>query len=313
MADFQVGDMLTIDSTVDDLPGGVPQLFVEMNPNGSRRIIRAVALSIHSFTVWKSILLASGNSITVWGPNDIPILLGLHPGQYLPYPVNGIPVIAQPEPVNPYGIGPKWLNVISRFAHDLMEFNPHTNHLRNSGTHDSGHLPPSDAATQLKNKMTYQLGRAVVGVAWNRVKHWMTLDAEKLALQPGMVTDRESWTIWRDGRIPNHPDEIPIPNMNQMMTAICGDDVTNVQGLCIGEWVYLLNHRIDASSYDANMNSGGEIRLPDMSRETWHPNLYLHRVTGTRSERSDQWDEIMGWFRNAHDHYLENVAPGIEH
>ena len=235
-------------------------------------------------------------------------------GQFLPYPPDdGIPISTTLDPVNPYGIGPQWLNVLSRFAHDLMEFNPHTNHLRDSGTHATGHLPPSDAATQLKNKMTYQLGRAVVGVAWNRIKHWLTLDAEKLALFPATVTDRENWEIWQDGRIPNYSDEIPIPNLNAMMSMICGDDVTNVKGLCVGAWVYLLNHRIDASSFDANMNSSGEIRLPDMSRETWHPNLYLHRVTGTRSERSDQWDEIMGWFRDAHDHYLENVAPGIEH
>ena len=191
-----------------------------------------------------------------------------------------------------------------------MEFNPHTNHLRDAGTHDRGHLPPSDAATQLKNKMTYQLGRAVVGVAWSRVQHWMTMDAEALALYPETVADRDNWEIWRDGRIPNYPDEIPIPNLNTMMSMICGDDVTNLRGLCVGAWVYLLNHRIDASSFDANMNHGGEIRLPDMSRDTWHPHLYLDRVTGTRSERSDQWDSIMTSFREAHDHYLGECGAG---
>ena len=235
-------------------------------------------------------------------------------GRYLPYPpLNGVPIPTLEEPVNPYGIGPKWLNILSRFAHDLLEFNPHSNHLRDTGTHQTGHSPPNDAATQLANKVTYQLGRAVVGVAYNRVKGWMRMDAEKLALNPSLVSDIDNWEIWRDGRIPNHPNEIPIPNLNSMMQMICGDAVTEVAGLCVGAWVYQLNTRIASSSYNTNLNSSGEIRLPDTSSTTWYPNLFLHRVTGTNSQQSDQWDEIMSWFREAHDHYLENVAPAIEH
>ena len=194
-----------------------------------------------------------------------------------------------------------------------MAFNPQSNHLRDAGTHDSGHLPPTDAAAALKNKATYQLGRAIVGVAFHRVSEWMKMDAEKLALDPSAVPDIENWQIWQDGAIPVAEDEIPIPNMGDMMAALCGDEVKEVAGLCVGAWVYQLNARIGESSYNTNMNFGGEIRLPDTARHTWYPHLYLHKVEGTGSQRSDQWDEIMGWFRAAHDHYLGSVAPAIEH
>ena len=172
---------------------------------------------------------------------------------------------------------------------------------------------PNDAASVLKNKVTYQLGRAVIGVAFHRVSQWMELDAERLAQYPATVSDGQNWKIWQDGTIPVAENEIQIPNMGDMMAMICGDAVKEVAGLCVGAWVYLLNERIDGSSYNSNLNSGGEIRLPDPVWDLWRPNRYLHRVTGTRSERSDQWDKIMGWFRDAHDHYLESVSPAIDH
>ena len=235
-------------------------------------------------------------------------------GEYLPYaPLDGVPVRSSVEPVNQFAIGPKWKNILSRFAHDVMAFNPSSNHLRDPGTHKTGHLPPTDAAAMLKNKATYQLGRAVVGVAFHRVSKWLEMDAQKLAQYPALVPDKENWKIWQDGTIPVDEDEVPIPNMGDMMAAICGDAVKEITGLCIGAWVYLLNERIDASTYDSNMNSGGEIRLPDPIWDLWRPQLYLHRVTGSRSEKLDQWSEIMGWFTDAHDHYLESVSPSVEH
>ena len=231
-----------------------------------------------------------------------------------PYPpLDGIAIPSSPVPVNQFAHGPTWRNILSRFAHDVMAFNPSSNHLRDVGTHDTGHLPPTDAAAQLKNKSTYQLGRAAIGVAFHRIEKWMTFDAERLALYPTAVPDAENWKIWQDGEIPVAEDEIPIPNMGDMMAMICGDEVKEVAGLCVGAWVYLLNERIDASSYDSNMNRGGEIRLPNPAFHPWSPNRYLHRVTGSRSQKADQWAEIMEWFREAHDHYLASVAPSIEH
>ena len=251
-----------------------------------------------------------------WQPNGDTWPHDLHVtrGEYLPYPpADGIPIASSPEPVNQFAVGPKWRNVLSRFAHDVMAFNPQSNHLRDPGTHTTGHLPPTDAASDLKNKATYQLGRAVTGIAFHRVEQWMEFDAQRLAQYPAAVPDAENWLIWQDGTIPVAEDEIPIPNMSTMMAAICGDAVKEIAGLCVGAWVYLLNERIDASTYDSNMNSGGEIRLPDPAWDLWRPQLYLHRVTGTRSERSDQWAEIMGWFAAAHDHYLNSVAPSVDH
>ena len=235
-------------------------------------------------------------------------------GEYLQYaPTDGIPTRSLVEPVNQFAIGPKWQNILSRFAHDVMAFNPSSNHLRDNSTHKTGHLPPTDAAAMLKNKATYQLGRAVVGVAFHRVSKWLEMDAQKLAQYPALVSDKENWKIWLDGTIPVAEDEIPIPNMGDMMAAICGDEVKEITGLCVGAWVYLLNERINASDYDTNMNSGGEIRLPDATWDQWRPHTYLHRVTGSRSEKLDQWSEIMGWFTDAHDHYLESVSPSVEH
>ena len=235
-------------------------------------------------------------------------------GDYLPYPpADGISINSSPEPVNQLAIGPKWRDILSRFAHDVMAFNPNSNHLRDGSTHASGHLPPTDAAAMLKNKATYQLGRAVVGVAFHRVSQWMELDAERLAQYPATISDGQNWLIWQDGEIPVAEGEIPHPNMSDMMAMICGDQVKEVAGLCVGAWVYLLNERIAASDYDTNMNNGGEIRLPQAEWDTWRPYKYLHRVNGSRSERLDQWAEIMGWFRDAHDHYLASVAPAIEH
>ena len=253
-------------------------------------------------------LLYWGNSDTA-GRLNYPVR-----GEYAPYPpLDGVIPPSSPEPVNQFAIGPKWRNVLSRSAHDVMAFNPKSNHLRDPGTHTTGHLPPTDAASDLKNKATYQLGRAVTGIAFHRVEQWMEFDAQRLAQYPAAVPDAENWLIWQDGTIPVAEDEIPIPNMSTMMAAICGDAVKEIAGLCVGAWVYLLNERIDASTYDSNMNSGGEIRLPDPAWDLWRPQLYLHRVTGTRSERSDQWAEIMGWFAEAHDHYLNSVAPSIAH
>ena len=114
----------------------------------------------------------------------------------------------------------------------------------------------------------------------HRVEQWLEFNAQRLAQYPGAVPDAENWKIWQDGTIPVAEDEIPIPNMGDMMAYICGDEVKEVEGLCVGAWVYLLNERIDASTYDSNMNSGGE---------------------------------IMGWFRDAHDHYLASVSPSVEH
>ena len=235
-------------------------------------------------------------------------------GQFLPYPpLDDMPIPSSVEPVNPHGIGPKWLNILSRFAHDIMAFNPSSNHLRDVGTHTTGHLPPTDEAAALKNKATFQLGRAVVGVAFHRIAQWMTLDAQQLAHYPQSVADVDNWKVWQDGEIPVAEGEIPFPNMGDMMAMICGDEVREVAGLCVGAWVYLLNERIDASTYDSNMNSGGEIRLPNPEYRPWRPYKYLHRVNGTRSERLDEWAEIMGWFTEAHDHYLESVSPSVEH
>ena len=235
-------------------------------------------------------------------------------GEYLPYPpVSGPRPPTSALPVNQFAVGHKWRDILSRFAHDVMAFNPSSNHLRDAGTHTSGHLPPTDPASLLKNKATYQLGRAVSGVAFHRIEQWLALDAQRLAQYPAAVPDDENWKIWQDGLIPVAEDEIPIPNMGDMMAYICGDEVKEIAGLCVGAWVYLLNERIDASSFDSNMNSGGEIRLPDPAFHPWRPTRYLHRVTGTRSERADQWGEIMGWFRDAHDHYLASVAPAVDH
>ena len=247
-----------------------------------------------------------------WGPTSG----GNRParGEYLPYPpLVGDRPPSSVDPINQYARGPTWRNILSGFAHDIMAFNPRSNHLRDAGTHETGHQPPDDAATTLKNKVTYQLGRAVIGVAFHRISQWMEFDAYQLAVAPGTVPDSRNWKIWETGTIPVAEDEIPIPNMGDMMAMLCGDDVKEVAGFCVGAWVYLLNERVDGSSYNSNLNSGGEIRLPDPSWDTWRPNAYLHRVTGTRSERSDQWDEIMGWYRDAHDHYLESVAPSVEH
>ena len=235
-------------------------------------------------------------------------------GEYLPYPpADGIQINSSPDPVNQVPHGTKWLDILSRFAHDVMAFNPSSNHLRDGSTHASGHLPPTDAAAMLKNKATYQLGRAVVGVAFHRISEWMKLDAERLAQYPVTVSDGQNWKVWLEGAIPVATGEIPHPNMSDMMAMICGDQVKEVAGLCVGAWVYLLNERISASDYDTNMNNGGEIRLPNAEWDQWRPYKYLHRVSGTRSERLDQWAEIMGWFRDAHDHYLESVSPSIEH
>ena len=262
-----------------------------------------------SSTEWYN--LKPGQILVYWG-SDWGI--SLNATHYLPYPpLDGIPTVSSPDPVNPLPHGKKWRDILSRFAHDVVTFNPASNHLRDEGTHTTGHLPPTDAASQLKNKATYQLGRAVVGVAFHRVERWMALDAQRLAQYPASVPDDRNWKVWQDGEIPVAEDEIPIPNMGDMMASICGDEVKEVAGLCVGAWVYLLNERIDASSYDSNMNSGGEIRLPDPAFRPWRPNRYLHRVTGSRSQKADQWAEIMGWFRDAHDHYLASVAPSTEH
>ena len=267
-------------------------------------------LGIPSFTVAK---YGPEHAYIFWGTwsrATTPVLRD----EYLPYaPIDGVPLPSSPEPVNQFAIGPKWKNILSRFAHDVMAFNPSSNHLRDNSTHKTGHLPPTDAAAMLKNKATYQLGRAVIGVAFYRVNKWLDFDAQQLAQYPELVTDAKNWKIWLDGTIPVAEDEVPIPNMGDMMAAICGDDVKEITGLCIGAWVYLLNERIDASTYDSNMNSGGEIRLPDPVWDLWRPQLYLHRVTGSRSEKLDQWSEIMGWFTDAHDHYLESVSPSVEH
>ena len=237
----------------------------------------------------------------------------LNSDHYMPYVgADRAPVGSTPDHVNQFVHGPKWLNILSRFAHDVMKFNPKSNHLREPGTHDTGHLPPTGAAAALKNEVTYQISRAIIGVSFHRVSEWMTMDAEKLVQYPNQVPDIKNWTIWQEGEIPV-PEGIPIPNLGDLMAILCGDQVKKVGGLCVGAWVYQLNARIGESSYHTNLKFGGEIRLPDMTRHTWYPHLYLHRVTGTGSQRSDQWDEIIGWFRDAHDHYLASVAPAIEH
>ena len=268
---------------------------------------------IVTITQTQSAAMRPGEVLIYWG-NASYSEAPLTRGEYLPYPpFDGIPIRSSVDPVNQFAVGPKWQNILSRFAHDVMAFNPSSNHLRDPGTHKTGHLPPTDAAAMLKNKATYQLGRAVVGVAFHRVSKWLGFDAQQLAQYPALVPDKENWKIWQDGTIPVAEDEIQIPNMGDMMAFICGDEVKEIAGLCVGAWVYLLNERIDASSYDSNMNSGGEIRLPDATWDLWRPHTYLHRVTGTRSEKLDQWSEIMGWFTDAHDHYLESVSPSVEH
>ena len=282
----------------------------------TRKIVDAVGgitgsdLSISSITTAK---YGYDQAYIFWGAYSGSVTPVLRE-EYLPYaPIDGVPLPSSSDPVNQFAVGPKWQNILSRFAHDVMAFNPSSNHLRDPGTHKTGHLPPTDAAAMLKNKATYQLGRAVVGVAFHRVSKWLAMDAQQLAQYPALVPDKENWKIWQDGTIPVDEDEVPIPNMGDMMAAICGDAVKEIPGLCVGAWVYLLNERIDASTYDSNMNSGGEIRLPDPIWELWRPHTYLHRVTGSRSEKLDQWSEIMGWFTDAHDHYLESVSPSVDH
>ena len=236
-------------------------------------------------------------------------------GEYLPYPPHdGIPIHSTVEPVNQIPNGTKWRNILSKFAHDIIRFNPAASHLRAPETHATGHETPNDATAALQNKVTYQLGRAAIGTAFHRVGRWMALDAERLGIAPpGTVPDAESWKVWLDGSIPVAEDEIPIPSIADMMALLCGDSVREVGGLCVGDWVYRLNDLIDASSYDSNMNRGGEIRLPDPAFRPWRPTRYLHRVRGSPSQKADQWAEIMEWFREAHDHYLASVAPSIEH
>ena len=301
--------------------GGVYRTHLLVQVDKLARKIRDFVSKSPGSTLQQRQLPPDGYVWLYWGPshdengmeitNDATTIIR---GDYLPYPpANGVSVNSSPDVVNQFAAGPKWRDILSRFAHDVMAFNPNSNHLRDAGTHTTGHLPPTDAAAQLKNKVTYQLARAVVGVAFHRVSKWMELDAERLAQYPLTVSDGQNWKVWLDGTIPVAEDEIQIPNMGDMMAMICGDAVKEVAGLCVGAWVYLLNERIDGSSYNSNLNSGGEIRLPDPIWDLWRPNRYLHRVTGTRTERSDQWDKIMGWFRDAHDHYLETVAPGIEH
>ena len=90
----------------------------------------------------------------------------------------------------------------------------------------------------------------------------MELDAERLAQYPATVSDGQNWKVWQDGTIPVAQGEIQIPNMGDMMAMICGDAVKEVAGLCVGAWVYLLNERIDASSYDSNMNSRRGDQVP---------------------------------------------------
>ena len=315
-----VGDEVVPGQSLGAIPGDIPSDIstakwhkVAIIDVETRRIVRqASTRSHHPLATNPPHIAQPGEKMIYWGVAslDSPIW----GGHYLPYaPLDGVAIPSSPDPVNALPDGRTWRNLLSRFAHDLMSFNPQSNHLRDAGTHTTGHLPPTDAAAQLKNKATYQLGRAVIGVAFHRVGRWMTLDAQRLAQYPASVPDAENWKIWRDGTIPVALTEIPIPNMGDMMAALCGDEIKHEAGLCVGAWVYLLNERIDASSYDANMNSGGEIRLPDPAWDLWRPRLFLHRVTGTRSEKADQWSDIMGWFTAAHDHYLTSVAPTTVH
>ena len=304
---LELGDSLG----ADPLPGrGHGIIVVE---KGTRLIVDLTTSSGDTVVPFHTNQRGPGQELIYWGfyaGNVTPVVRK----EYLPYPpADGIPISSVPDPVNQNAVGLKWRNVLSQFAHDVMAFNPQSNHLRDTGTHNTGHLAPTDAAAMLKNKATYQLGRAVTGVAFHRVDKWLGFDALQLAQYPELVPDNQNWKIWQSGTIPVAEDEIPIPNMDDMMAMICGDEVKEIGGLCVGAWVYLLNERIDASGYDSNMNSGGEIRLPDPIWNLWRPHTYLHRVTGTRSERADQWAEIMGWFRDAHDHYLKSVSPVIEH
>ena len=249
-------------------------LVVAINPKSRKIANTASMLSGAPAPSADRFPVLPGSILIYWGKSSASAIV--RGGQYLPYaPLDGVTIPSSVLPVNPWGYAPKWQDILSRFAHDVMTFNPESGHLRDAGTFATGHLATTDAAAALKNKVTYQLGRAVIGVAYQRLEHWKVLDAEAATLHPETVDPIDDWKVWLDGAIPAAESEIPIPNMGDMMAMICGDEVREVKGLCVGAWVYQLNTRIGESSYNTNMNFGGEIRLPDTTRNTWYPHRYL--------------------------------------
>ena len=198
---LRVGDVIAANSVMP--PGSVSNGIVLLDPDGSRRIIRARgAYGFLEFGLREWLIARAAIEIPVyWGRTGTPAFSSLHRGSgyhFLPYPpADGIAIPASVDPVTPTpyldgyhrkeGTGADvvityikgWLEHILTFAHEIDTlYADHTHQLRQPDSYRTLPDMPHNDESNIRNQNGLQVGRGICGHNYEQLVRWGKLRGE---------------------------------------------------------------------------------------------------------------------------------------
>ena len=197
-----------------------------------------------------------------------------------------------PDPVNQWPKGQEWLTATARFAHQLTtDYRDDFHLLRQQGTHTLGpgsvHAHTEESTMRARNVLWW--GRGMVGLAFRDLTAWMALESHITAATP----DDQNWKLRQ-------------PAVDRVMAGICA-------ACGSGTWVRQFAIRHDPLAFRSTLNNG-QLCTPNMasvSASGWPPQDIL--LWMDRNNRTEQWDDLIGWYAKAVDYFDDHVGDEHEH
>ena len=179
------GERITLDSHLDFAHSQQVRLAVQLDPDGSRRVLQCIIVGEMSWRVHHRVDLGGSDDIWIhWGlgnvgDRDYPdTMREIKPGEYLPYPADGAVGLSQASPVNQIPNYWKWMRHICTFAHEIDALYSHeTLQLRDPDNYAM--IPGSavrDSEVNLRNRTALRYGRAICGFSFERVTRWAAIN-----------------------------------------------------------------------------------------------------------------------------------------
>ena len=162
-----------------ELPAGSEYYWIlHLASDGSRKIHDKTALSGDQWNRGSSRarIVAKGLPAVTWAANSVVSGYTLRRGQYLPYPLNGVALPSQPEPVNATEFFLSVRENLSQFAQDIFEGFHHQHSLFNSQLRHFDEDTPIDPASLAHNREFLEAMRMKIGIHWRQLHEIPKID-----------------------------------------------------------------------------------------------------------------------------------------
>ena len=163
-----------------EFPAGAEYFsIVHLASDGSRKIL---SVSYTTGNKWgrgnfvRNYIVARGLPAVTWAALSVVEGHTLRRGQYLPYPLNGVALPSQPEPVNATEFFLSVRENLSQFAQDIFEGFHHQHSLFNSQLRHFDEDTPIDPASLGHNREFLEAMRMKIGIHWRQLHEITKID-----------------------------------------------------------------------------------------------------------------------------------------